>query len=148
MGLFDNTSEHPPSKLRRYIITSAVFIALLTAGIWYLLRFHTEKTIVMNFLKTVVADQTEQAYQMWKPEPGYSYKDFLDDWGPNGYYGPVKSFEFEDAEHPHGGSGVVVAVLVSPYNPFPASDDLAKQAKTKEVKIWVEFKDHSLSFAP
>lgn len=148
MGLFDDTSEHPPSKVRRYIITSVVFIALVAFGIWHLLRYHSEKLLVKDFLNTVVAGQSEEAYRKWKPEPGYSYKDFLEDWGPDGYYGPVKSFKFEDVEHLRGGSGVVVVVLVSPYQPFPAPDDAAEQSKTKEVKIWVEFKDHSLAFAP
>ncbi len=148
MDLFDSTSEHPPSKIRRYIITTAVFVALLTGTLWYLLRFHSEKTVVRHFFDTVVAGQTEQAYRIWKPQPGYSYKDFLEDWGPNGYYGPVKSFKFEDTQHPRNGSGVVVVVELSPYRPFPRSDEVAEQEKTKEVKIWVQFNDHSLSFAP
>jgi hypothetical protein len=39
-------------------------------------------------------------------------------------------------------------VAVSPYQPFPADDDVTKQNKTKEVKIWVEFKDQSMSYPP
>jgi hypothetical protein len=148
LSLFDGTGEHPPSKVQRYLITTAVFVALLVGSLWYLLRFHSEKTIVRNFLTSVAAGQMEHAYQTWKPQSSYSYKDFLEDWGPKGYYGPVKSFKFEDAQHPRNGSGVVVIVDVSPYWPFPSSDDEARQTKTKEVKIWVQFTDHSLSFAP
>ena len=29
---------------------------------------------------------------MWSPSESYSLKDFEGDWGPDGYYGPVKSF--------------------------------------------------------
>jgi hypothetical protein len=45
-------------------------------------------------------------------------------------------------------SGVVATVELSPYQPFPQDNDAAKQSKTKEVKIWVEFKDQSLGFPP
>jgi hypothetical protein len=43
---------------------------------------------------------------------------------------------------------VIVTVEVSPYSPFPANNDEAKQNKTKEVRLWVQFKDQSLGFAP
>ena len=149
MGVFDSTAEEPHSKVRRYIITGVAFAALASVGIWYyVLRFHTEKKTVNEFLNALVAGQTEQAYHIWKPVPSYSYKDFLEDWGPDGYYGPVKSFHIETAQHPRGGTGVVVVVELSPYQPFPADNEAAKQSKTKEVHLWVEYKDQSLSFPP
>jgi hypothetical protein len=148
LGLLDSSEEHPHSKLRRYIITAVTFLILVTLGAWHLLRFHTEKKTVAEFLTTLSAGQMEQAYHLWKPQPSYSYNDFLDDWGPNGYYGPVKSFRVVATERLKGASGVVVVVAVSPYQPFPADDDVTKQNKTKEVKIWVEFKDQSMSYPP
>lgn len=148
MGVFDSTAEEPHSKVRRYIISGVAFAFLVALGIWYVVRFHTEKKTVQEFLNALVAGQTEQAYRTWKPAPSYSYKDFLDDWGPDGYYGPVKSFHIEDAEHPKGGTGIVVIVEVSPYQPFPVDNEAAKQSKTKEVRLWVERKDQSLSFPP
>jgi hypothetical protein len=45
-------------------------------------------------------------------------------------------------------SGVVATIEVSPYAPFPDDHDAAKQSKTKEVRIWVQFKDQSLGFPP
>ena len=79
-------------------------------------------------------------------------KDFLDDWGPDGYYGPVKSFHIENAEEEKRGtekaSGVNITVEVSPYAPFPPDNDVAKQTKTKEVRLRVEYKDQSVGFAP
>lgn len=148
MGLLDSTAEEPHSKLLRYSVTTAVFIVLVAFGMWWLLRFHTEKQTVKRFLDALVAGQTEEAYRIWKPQPTYSYKDFLDDWGPNGYYGPVKSYRIESAEHPRAGTGVIVVVEVSPYQPFPGDNDAPKQNKTKEVRIWVEQSDQSLSFPP
>jgi hypothetical protein len=152
VGIFDSTEEHPQAKIRRYIITGIAFVALVAGGCWYLLRYHTEKNSVRQFLNAVAAGNMEEAYRIWKPVPTYSFKDFLDDWGPEGYYGPVKSFHMESAEEIKRGSqpvsGVVITVELSPYTPFPGNDDVAKQNKTKEVHLWVEFKDQSISFPP
>jgi hypothetical protein len=145
----DATEEKPPSKLKRYLITLLVFILFAGAGIWYLLRYHAEKTATYHFLNAVVSGNMQQAYGMWSPSPSYTLKDFLADWGPDGYYGPVKSFNVKDTYRPpNGSSGVVVIVEVSPYQPFPEKDDVVKQSKTKEVRLWVEFKDRSIQFPP
>ena len=125
---------------------AAVFIALGSAGLWWVLRYHTEKVTIHHFLSAVAAGDLQRAYQIWKPAPSYSFKDFQDDWGPNGYYGPVKSFNVKDTDHPSQCSCVDVIVQVSPYQPFPDKDDFVKQAKTKEFKIRVEYGDQSMSF--
>jgi len=125
---------------------AAVFIALGSAGLWWVLRYHTEKVTIHHFLSAVAAGDLQRAYQIWKPAPSYSFKDFQDDWGPNGYYGPVKSFNVKDTDHPSQCSCVDVIVQVSPYQPFPDKDDFVKQAKTKEFKIRVEYRDQSMSF--
>jgi hypothetical protein len=152
VAIFDTSQEHPPDKVRRYIITTIVFIALVVGFAWYLLRFHTEVRTAKHFLDTVTSGNLEQAYHLWSPGPSYSYQDFLDDFGPNGYYGPVKSYRIENAEEIKQGpvqpSGTVVTVEVSPYAPFPSSNDVLKQSKTKEVRLQVEYKDQSIGFAP
>jgi len=152
VNVFDSGDEHPPAKIRRYIITGVTFVILLILAYQYLMRYHTEKNTVRHFLNTVAAGNFEEAYKLWKPSDTYSYKDFLDDFGPAGYYGPIKSFHIEDATvMKHGSqtaSGVVVTVEVSPFAPFPSNDDAAKQSKTKEIRLWVQFKDQSLGFAP
>jgi hypothetical protein len=148
LDFLNNTAEEPHSKALRYLITTVVFVGLVLLAVWWVLRFHTEKQTVKHFLEALAAGQTEQAYSLWKPSPSYSYNDFLDDWGPNGYYGPVKSFRIESAEHLKNGTGIIVAAEVSPYQPFPSDDDTTKRNKTKELTIWVERSDQSLSFPP
>ena len=121
-------------------------LAILLAGsVWWLLRYHTGKSPSFH-MNAVIAGNLEQAYQRSKPSQSYSFNDFVEDWGANGYYGPVKaSASRRDLEHRTGGSGVVIKIEVSPYDPFPQDDDQVKQAKTKEVSLWVEFKDQSTS---
>ena len=148
MGLLDSDSEEPRSKLRRYVVTGLALALLLSAGVWYLFRFHSEKLTVERFLDALAAGETQRAHQIWKPQSGYSYQDFLEDWGPSGYYGPVKSYRIETAQKPGGASGVIVVVEISPYQPFPPDKDSAKHRRTREVRIWVERRDKSLSFPP
>ncbi len=149
MGLFDSTEEHPPSKVLRYIITGVVFVGLIAGFIAYQLRFHTEEGTLRHFMDAVVAGKMDEAYRIWKPSETYSFKDFLEDWGPEGYYGPIKSYRLEHIEkNKPNASGVVATIELSPYQPFPDDHDAAKQSKTKEVRLWVEFKDQSLGFPP
>ena len=149
MGLLDAKVEEDRSKNFRRALLGIVLTALVVFGIWWLVRFHAEKVTAERFMNALVAGQTQQAYQIWKASPSYAYKDFLDDWGPNGYYGPVKSFRIAGAAEPRKSlDSVAVAVHISPYAPFPADQDSADNNKTKEVVIWVDRKDQSLSFPP
>jgi hypothetical protein len=154
VGLLDSDVEEPKSKLRRYIVSGVVFAILVVLGFWYLLRFYPEKHAAEKFFDALVAGDTQHAYDLWHGKaagssPSYTYKDFLDDWGPNGYYGPVKSYQIESATNPrNGGSGVIVVVDVSPLQPFPTGSDSVQNRSTKVVRIWVERKDKALSFPP
>ena len=155
MTLFDVRPERPPSRFRRYtirviavVVTIVIFVVAFPRYFWYPLVYRSEVKTVAVFMDAVVAGDMQHAYQLWKPLASYSYKDFLDDWGPGGYYGPVKSYRIRRPEHLKHGSAADIPVDVSPYRPFPPDDDPIKQNKTKTVELWVDFKDHSISFAP
>ncbi len=148
MGLFDSDSEEPQSKQRRYAITALALLLLLAASVWYALRFHSEKKTVATFFEALVHGNMEAAYRLWNPHGSYTYQDFLEDWGSTGYYGPVRSYRIVTAQQKSGASGVVVVVETSPDSPFPQQSEADRLLRTKEVKIWVERKDQSLSFAP
>jgi hypothetical protein len=149
VGLLDATEEHPQSKLRRYLIMVVALLVIGGGTIWWLLRYHGEKVAAYHFLNAVVTGNMPKAYGMWSRSESYSQKDFEDDWGADGYYGPVKSFNVKGTYRPpDGSSGVVIIVDVSPYQPFPDKDDSLKQSKTKEVRLWVQFKDRSVQFPP
>lgn len=146
MGLFDSGEEHPHSKIRRYIITALAFVVAVALFCWYTLRYHHEEKTVETFLNYVVAGNLQQAYTMWSHSSDYDYKDFLDDWGDNGYYGPVKSYHIDGIKD--RGSGVVVVVELSPFSPFPGDRDIEKHSKTKPARLWVQFKENSVTEAP
>lgn len=148
VGLLDSTEEDPRSKLFRWTISGVVLALLVALGIWYLFRFHTEKERVARFLQALASGDTQQAYRLWKPQVSYTYNDFLQDWGPTGFYGPVKSFRIVTAQQERGASGVVVVAEVSSEPHFPADENSEASRRTREVKIWVERSDQSMSFPP
>jgi hypothetical protein len=148
LGLLDGDAGKPPSKLPRYIITTIVFVGLVGGTIFYLLRYHTEKSTVGTFMNALTSGDFQQAYRIWRPNPSYSFEDFLGDWGPTGEYGPVKSYRVESATLPRNSSGVVVVVELSRYSPFPADDDFEKGRTNKEVNLQVERSNQAISYAP
>lgn len=149
MGLLDAGAEEPKSKALRYVISAVVLVILVAAGVWYLLRYTPEKHTVEHFMSAVITGNPQQAYQIWHPHPGFSYQDFLGFWGPDGYYSPIKTYQIESAEvPPKGGSGVVITVEISGYDPFPKPEDKIKSAQNREVQLWVERSDQSMSFPP
>ena len=147
MGLLDGNAGPPPSKIPRYSAISLATALALATILFFTLRFRTEKATARQFLSEVVAGDFQSAYRTWKPSSGYSFQDFMADWGPKGEYGPVKSFELRSARRPGDASGVVVTVEVSAYSPFPDPSD-AKSRNNKEVRLWIESSDQSMSYAP
>jgi hypothetical protein len=145
VGLFDSGEEHPPSKILRYIITCVAFVAAVGGFSWYKLRFHKQERIAVTFLNDLASGNLQAAYGMWSHGPDYSFKDFLDDWGDNGYYGPVKSYHFDGTQNRT--DGVVIVFEVSPYQPFPGND-VVQQSKTKQIRLWVQNDKSFVSDAP
>ena len=150
MGLLD-ASEEPNSKLLRYAVTAVAFVILVSFGAWYswyLFFFMPERHTVDHFMSAVVGGDLQKAYQIWNPHgTSYSFQDFTSDWGAKGYYSPLKSYRIENANQPNNGSGVIVVVEISPFQPFPPPND-PQSGRNREVSIWVERSDQSLSFPP
>jgi hypothetical protein len=129
-----------------FTIVALSFVILVV--LFFTFRYYPEKRAASRFFDALVAGNTDQAYQLWKPGPSYTMKDFLADWGPQGYFGPVKSYEVVRAKSPLGANAVAVSVAISPFSPMPDASDVAKSRKTKVVSIWVLTSDKSLSFPP
>jgi hypothetical protein len=137
-----------PEKSRAMAFTVAAVTVAVIVVLWFALRYYPEKRAAERFFAALAAGNTDLAYQLWKPAPSYSMKDFLADWGPEGYYGPVKSYEILKTCAPHSSNAVDVSVALSPFSPMPQPGDEEKGRKTKVVSIWVVTSDKSLSFPP
>ncbi len=155
MTLFNPAEYHPPSKIRRYILTAigvvvtiGVFMLVFPDYLWYPLVYYKEVNTIRHFAIDLTKGDLQGAYQIWKPSPSYSFQDFTEDWGPGGYYGPVKSYRLGRPAHLKDGSAAEILLDVNPYQPFPDRNDMLKLGKTKEVRLWVEFRDQSISFPP
>ncbi|HVB08715.1 MAG TPA: hypothetical protein VNF00_07170 [Candidatus Acidoferrales bacterium] len=140
-------NQPPPSKTPRYVFLGVVVLLAIALFVWHTVRYKAEEKTVDTFFTALSAGNMQQAYQLWKAMPSYSFQDFQQDWGPDGYYGPVKSFQIDSAFAPKKSNSIAVRVLISPYQPFPKNDP-AQQNKTKEIIIWVDRNTQSLSFPP
>ncbi len=137
------------SSKSRPMVFAVVAIALIAVVVlWWTFRFYPEKRAAEHFFDAVVAGDMATAYGLWKPGPSYKMQDFLADWGPSGYYGPVKSYRIIREESPVGSNAVGVTVAISPFSPIPDPSDGEKSRKTRVVSVWVITKDKSLSFPP
>lgn len=145
MSLLDPPAAKP-GKSRALAFTIAALTLVVVVALWYTFRYYPEKKAAERFFDTLVAGNTDRAYQIWKPSASYSAKDFLADWGPQGFYGPVKSYKIKRARAPRGSNAIAIVVEVSPFSPMPDPSDVEKSRKTKVVEVWVLAADKSLSF--
>jgi hypothetical protein len=145
MSLLDPPA-YKPDKSRAMAFTIAALAVVAIVALWFAFRYYPEKKAAEAFFDALVAGDAAKAYQLWKPGPTYAMKDFLADWGPQGYYGPVKSYKIIHAKAPGGSNAIAVSVEISPYSPMPDISDTEKSRKTRVVEVWVLAADKSFSF--
>jgi hypothetical protein len=141
--------EPPPEKSHKslvWTITIAVLAVALILVLYFTFRYYPEKKATDQFFSALVAGDTDKAYQLWKPSGSYKKTDFLDDWGPTGYYGPVKSYKIMRAKAPNKSNMIAVTVAVSRFAPMPDPSAVEQSEKTKTVTLWVSRDDKSFSF--
>jgi hypothetical protein len=131
-----------------WTFTLVALALLLIVALWFTFRYYPEKRATKEFFDALVAGDTKKAYALWKPTQSYRMDDFLADWGPTGYYGPVSSYKIMGAKAPKKSDSVEVNVAVSPYAPLPDETDGEKSSKTRVVTIWISPSDKSFSFPP
>lgn len=147
MSLLEPPVEKPHKSHAMAFTLGAVVIVLVTV-LYFAFRYYPEKKAAEHFFDALVAGETTQAYSLWKPSASYKMNDFLADWGPQGYYGPVKSYKVMGAKAPQKSTSVEVNIAISPFSPFPDISDADKSRKTKVVTLWVQPNDKSFSFPP
>jgi hypothetical protein len=147
MTLFDPPAEKS-NKSRAMAFTIGALALFVVVLLYFAFRYYPERRAAEHFFDALVAGDTDNAYRLWKPGPSYAMKDFMADWGPQGYYGPVKSYKILNAKAPPKGNVIAVRVATSPFSPLPDAGDAEKSRKTRVLSIWVRTKDKSLSFPP
>lgn len=143
--------DPPPEKTHKSRVATYTVVGLVAAlavALWLTFRYYPEKKVTGQFFDALVAGDTDRAYALWKPTASYRKDDFLADWGPGGYYGPVKSYKIMDAKVPRRSDSVAVNVAISPYAPMPEASDGEKSSKTRVVTLWISPSDKSFSFPP
>jgi hypothetical protein len=143
--------EPPPEKTEKsrvWAFTIVALAAVLLVVLWFTFRYYPEKRAAAQFFDALLGGDTDKAYALWKPTTSYRKDDFLADWGPAGYYGPIKSYKIMGAKAPDKSDSIAVNVAISPYSPLPAASDAEKSRKTRVVTLWVSPSDKSFSFPP
>jgi hypothetical protein len=137
------------NRSRHLKIVAGALVLLAVVALYYAFRFYPEQRAVQRFFDALIAGDMKTAYQLWKPQTSYRMQDFLTDWGPYGYYGPIKSYKIIKISAPKDSSNsVAVEVAVSPYSPMADASDAEKSRKTRVVTVWMNTEDKSFSFPP
>ena len=137
------------SRSRHLKFVAGALVVLAAVVLYFAFRYYPEQRAAQRFFDALVAADTNTAYQLWKAKPSYRLQDFLTDWGPYGYYGPVKSYKIMKISRPEGSiNSIVVEVAVSPFSPMPDPTDGEKSRRTRVVTVWMNTEEKSFSFPP
>ncbi len=134
--IYDN---HPiPKKSRalkeRLKVPVAIGLVLIfVGGLAYKFANFREEGRVRQFIQAVENGQFDAAYQSWDADGRYSMKDFLQDWGKEGYY--TKGMQKAGVSDSNGTGGAVVVYLAIDSLKYP-------------VALRVDKETLKISFAP
>ena len=142
------------ARKRRVWITSAVSIIVILSLLTWNFRHYPQEHVVDTFFAALQQQDYEKAYGIWNHDPDwkqhpqqyskYTFQGFMQDWGPGGEWGLVKSYHVDGSAVPKGGngtkfdvasSGVVVVVTVN-------------ERVAQKAHVWVEKSDKTLGFSP
>ena len=140
MGYMDQfgVAEARKEQRRWRTLLTLLAIVVVAASLFYWFKNCRQEQRVKEFLATLERSDYPGAYAFWgcrveQPCPNYSYKDFLEDWGPDppSPIGKLRSYRL-GTSHARG-SGVEIPVVLN--------DRVQK-------KLWVEKSNSTLGFAP
>lgn len=155
MTLFETKPYDPVAarKKRNRIISIVALVVILALLAWNF-RHWPEEHQVDQFFAALQQKDYEKAYGIWNHDPNwkqhtekyanYTFGSFMQDWGPGGEWGLIKSYHVDGSAIPKGGtgtkfdvgsSGVVVVVTVN-------------ERVAEKAHIWVEKSDKTLGFSP
>ena len=118
-------------RRRRRLIVGTVFAVICAVYLYYELKNYPEERTARRFFEALEQQDYQRAYQLWQPTSSYTFKNFLEDWGPDGVQGSIRQFQIKNSQAE--GTGVNILAIINEKEP---------------VVLWVEKKDKSLSFSP
>ena len=155
MTLFETAPYDPvAARKKRNRIIAIIAIVLVCAILAWNFRYYPQERLVDHFFAALQQQDYEKAYGIWNHDPDwkqhpqkysqYTFQSFMQDWGPGGEWGLIKSYHVDGSAVPKGGtgtkfdvsaSGVVVVVTVN-------------ERVAQKAHVWVEKSDKTLGFSP
>src|SRR4030095_7342826 len=84
--------DHPiPKKSRALkerlkVPVGIALVLIFLSGVLYKFANYKEERRVRQFMEVIQSGQYDSAYGQWDADGRYTMKDFLQDWGKDGYY--------------------------------------------------------------
>ncbi|MGH9451442.1 MAG: hypothetical protein ACRD11_13035 [Terriglobia bacterium] len=137
MTLLDAKPPKPKRGIFKYIpLPVVILIIIVVAGlVAHSMWNFREERAVSRFLTTLEQGNFKMAYKLWQPATSYQYSDFLHDWGVNGDYGKIRSFEIIHSKS-EGSHTVLVMVDINHREPLLS---LMVDRKTKGLSYAIPF---------
>jgi hypothetical protein len=128
--------EERREKTVRWILISALIIAILGIAAYFQFRNYREEQQIKAFVDDLKRKDYKAAYSLWgctdqHPCPQYAFNKFLEDWGPQSPHANIEAAKV--AKTKSCSTGIIQFIE------FPGND---------EVQLWVERKDKTIGFAP
>ena len=141
------------ARRKRIRISIVVAVLIVLAATGWRLRYWPEEHVVDQFFDALQQQNYEKAYGIWMHDPDwkqhpdrysrYTYNEFIQDWGPGGEWGIIKSHSIDGAAVPKGGNGTTFDVASSGVVVVVTVND-----RVQKAHVWVEKADQTLAFSP
>ena len=130
-----HTAPKPTLPFKQKLFAAAAIILVVSLGSFLVWKFinYREEGQVTRFLESITGGRYDQAFALWDSEGSYQMKQFLEDFGSDGYY--TKSVHEGRVVTSKGqGGAVIVCVELDP--------------KRKYLPVRVDKNSMKLSFSP
>ena len=131
----DHVVPKPTIPLKKKLLIAFYIVTVVSVGSFLIWKFinYREESRVSQFLQEITQGQYDQAFASWDAGDSYKMKDFLEDFGKDGYY--TKGMQTASVVKSHGvGGGVIVCVQLDNFK--------------RDIPIRVDKETMKLSYSP
>ncbi len=126
----DHVAPGPAKPLKQkmtFVTLVVVAVSLVSFLVWKFINYR-EESQVTHFLQEIAGGRYDRAYASWDGDEHYKMKEFLEDFGKDGYY--ARNMQSPHVVTSRGqGGGVIVCVELNParkYLPVLVNKDSLK----------------------